>query len=169
MNTQSKSPSSRRYTRTFIVAIVLVGLAFNSSSPFGWSATTASAANNTQVNSDVSPGADDATLHGVVIGNGTAGERPVAIDGTASVPPIVPTADSQTPTATSSAAVPPTATPVPNLPTPVISVNICHATSSTSNPYESLTASKITIETGHLSHTGGVFPAAGWGDVIPPF
>jgi hypothetical protein len=51
----------------------------------------------------------------------------------------------------------------------VISVDICHATSSTSNPYESLTVSKITIETGHLSHTGGVFPVAGWGDVIPPF
>ncbi|HEY3290861.1 MAG TPA: hypothetical protein VGK87_12090, partial [Anaerolineae bacterium] len=32
-----------------------------------------------------------------------------------------------------------------------------------------MTASKTTVQSGHMSHIGGVFPAAGWGDIIPPF
>ena len=108
MKTQSNHPSAGRYTRTLIVAIILVGLTFNSSSPFGWRTTPASAANNTQVEATVSPGADEATLHGVVIGNGTAGERPTASDGTVSVTPNTPTPTTQT------------ATPTPTSQTPTV-------------------------------------------------
>lgn len=51
-------------------------------------------------------------------------------------------------------------------------VTICHATSSTSNPYgpKAITVdiASILVE-GHGSHTGPLFPAAGWGDIIPSF
>src|SRR4051794_27994579 len=48
---------------------------------------------------------------------------------------------------------------------------ICHATSAVSNPYVHNTVSVDSIikDQGHGSHTGPVFPAPGWGDIIPPF
>jgi hypothetical protein len=92
--------------------IILLGLAFNTSSPLTWRTVPANAANYTQVEATVSPGTDEATLHGVVIGNGTVGARPTASDGTASVTPntptptieVTPSPTSQTPTATSTPA-----------------------------------------------------------------
>lgn len=56
-------------------------------------------------------------------------------------------------------------------------VQICHRTSSQTNPYSHTTpptrqeVSKNSIkgENGHSGHTGPVFPAANWGDIIPPF
>ena len=56
-------------------------------------------------------------------------------------------------------------------------VRICHASSSTTNPYTSNPVSKNSIVNldgqvdpdGHGAHTGLVFPAADWGDIIPPF
>lgn len=67
------------------------------------------------------------------------------------------------PTPTASAAVIP--------PAPPGKVVICHATSSTRNPYNELTVSEsaVTRNHGHGSHTGGLYPTAGWGDIIPPF
>jgi hypothetical protein len=49
-------------------------------------------------------------------------------------------------------------------------VSFCHRTSAVSNPYnvKSTDADSI-IKQGHGSHTGPVFPAEGWGDIIPPF
>ena len=56
-------------------------------------------------------------------------------------------------------------------------VTICHATSSTSNPYVQITVNTSSLDgkgkNDHTSHTGGLFdftdPAAneGWGDIIP--
>ncbi|MGZ8595375.1 MAG: hypothetical protein ACXWYJ_06925 [Actinomycetota bacterium] len=66
---------------------------------------------------------------------------------------------------------------------PLHRVTICHATNSVSNPYVRLTVDEAAVN-GHdgpdngrgdhlLNHTGPVFdaanPAAGWGDIIPPF
>src|SRR6476619_2340912 len=51
-------------------------------------------------------------------------------------------------------------------------VRICHATSSESNPYvsnEPAIENNGDLKGGHLNHTGPVFPAKGWGDIIPPF
>ncbi len=51
-------------------------------------------------------------------------------------------------------------------------VRICHATSSESNPYtspEPAIANNGDLNGGHLTHTGPVFPAADWGDIIPPY
>jgi hypothetical protein len=51
-------------------------------------------------------------------------------------------------------------------------VRICHATASTTNPYISETpaiANNGDLQGGHLDHTGPVFPAADWGDIIPPY
>jgi uncharacterized repeat protein (TIGR01451 family) len=55
---------------------------------------------------------------------------------------------------------------------PPTKVRICHATSSHSNPYvseEPAIANNGDLEGGHLNHTGPVFPAADWGDIIPPY
>jgi hypothetical protein len=51
-------------------------------------------------------------------------------------------------------------------------VRICHATSAETNPYRSeefAIESNGDLKGGHLGHTGPVFPAAGWGDIIPPY
>jgi uncharacterized repeat protein (TIGR01451 family) len=51
-------------------------------------------------------------------------------------------------------------------------VRICHASSSHSNPYESqepTVGNDGDLGGGHLNHTGPVFPAADWGDIIPPY
>jgi hypothetical protein len=45
-------------------------------------------------------------------------------------------------------------------------VTICHRTRSTTNPYRLITVSRNALN-GHLNHTGGVHPVAGWGDIIP--
>jgi Domain of unknown function DUF11/Prealbumin-like fold domain len=51
-------------------------------------------------------------------------------------------------------------------------VRICHATSSQTNPYisnEPAIANNGDLQGGHLNHTGPVFPADDWGDIIPPY
>jgi uncharacterized repeat protein (TIGR01451 family) len=51
-------------------------------------------------------------------------------------------------------------------------VQICHATSSKTNPYVSQDPAiedNGDLKGGHLNHTGPVFPSAGWGDIIPPY
>ena len=51
-------------------------------------------------------------------------------------------------------------------------VRICHATSSHSNPYNSIEpaiANNDDLKGGHLDHTGPIYPAEGWGDIIPPY
>ena len=51
-------------------------------------------------------------------------------------------------------------------------VRICHATSSESNPYvsnEPAIGNNGDVQGGHLNHTGPVFPAENWGDIIPPY
>ena len=51
-------------------------------------------------------------------------------------------------------------------------VRICHATSSQTNPYvanEPAIANNGDLHGGHLNHTGPVFPAKDWGDIIPPY
>jgi hypothetical protein len=51
-------------------------------------------------------------------------------------------------------------------------VRICHASSSGSNPYvseETAIANNGDLQGGHLDHKGPVFPAADWGDIIPPY
>jgi hypothetical protein len=51
-------------------------------------------------------------------------------------------------------------------------VRICHASSSQSDPYtsqEPTVGNNGDLSGGHLNHTGPVFPAADWGDVIPPY
>ncbi|HEU5211381.1 MAG TPA: DUF11 domain-containing protein [Gaiellaceae bacterium] len=51
-------------------------------------------------------------------------------------------------------------------------VRICHATGAEGNPYveqEPAIENNGDLQGGHLDHTGPVFPAADWGDIIPPF
>jgi hypothetical protein len=56
-------------------------------------------------------------------------------------------------------------------------VEICHRTSSQTNPYshqtpptrQEVSKNSIKGENGHSSHTGPLFPAPNWGDIIPPF
>ena len=51
-------------------------------------------------------------------------------------------------------------------------MRICHATSSKSNPYVSnkpAIANNGDLKGGHLDHTGPVYPAPDWGDIIPPY
>ena len=48
-------------------------------------------------------------------------------------------------------------------------VDICHATASVSNPYSKIQVDKSsTTANGHSLHTGLIYPASGWGDIIPP-
>jgi hypothetical protein len=82
--------------------------------------------------------------------------------------PVPPTATS-TPTNTP---VPPTVTPTP-IPE-VHKIEICHASSSNSNPYTDIIVSVNSVEnaqtvSGHGDHTGGIYPTPNWGDIIPPF
>jgi hypothetical protein len=59
--------------------------------------------------------------------------------------------------------------------TPQPKVSLCHRTSSVRNPYNLQTVNANSIvrpdgePTGHAEHTGPVFPAEDWGDIIPPF
>jgi len=51
-------------------------------------------------------------------------------------------------------------------------VDICHATSSDSNPYNSISPNiknDGSLTGGHLNHTGPVYPGTGWGDIIPAY
>ena len=51
-------------------------------------------------------------------------------------------------------------------------VAVCHATSSKDNPYvsnEPAIGNNGDLQGGHLTHTGPVYPTAGWGDIIPPY
>lgn len=49
-------------------------------------------------------------------------------------------------------------------------VTLCHATASRTNPYVTITVDAASVtRRGHDGHTGPVFPADGWGDIIPPF
>ena len=62
--------------------------------------------------------------------------------------------------------------PAPGLPEPVKKVRICHSTSSRTNPYvsdEPAIANNGDLHGGHFEHTGPVFPADNWGDIIPPY
>ena len=62
--------------------------------------------------------------------------------------------------------------PAPQPPDPSKRVRICHATSAHSNPYvseEPAIANNGDLSGGHLNHTGPVYPADGWGDIIPPY
>ena len=62
----------------------------------------------------------------------------------------------------------PAATTVPV--SPAGKVTICHRTASAKNPYVEMTIDdNAVLRRGHDTHTGGVFPAPGWGDIIPPF
>ena len=49
-------------------------------------------------------------------------------------------------------------------------VDICHATASVSNPYSKIQVDKSSATaSGHASHSGSIYPASGWGDIIPPY
>ena len=51
-------------------------------------------------------------------------------------------------------------------------MRICHATSSSSNPYtmpEPAIANNGDLSGGHLNHKGPIYPAEDWGDIIPPY
>jgi hypothetical protein len=54
-------------------------------------------------------------------------------------------------------------------------VTLCHATASQTNPYNLITVDENAIANvilgmnGHATHTGGIFPEPGWGDIIPAF
>ncbi len=55
---------------------------------------------------------------------------------------------------------------------PPTKVRICHATSSSSNPYtmpEPAIANNGDLSGGHLNHKGPIYPAEDWGDIIPPY
>ncbi len=55
---------------------------------------------------------------------------------------------------------------------PPTKVRICHATASHSNPYvsnEPAIGNNGDLQGGHLNHTGPIFPAADWGDIVPPY
>lgn len=58
---------------------------------------------------------------------------------------------------------------------PEKNVKVCHATASKSNPYELIMTDQSGVlgsekgKDGHDSHTGGLYPAVGWGDIIAPF
>lgn len=70
------------------------------------------------------------------------------------------TSSSESVTVTVVEAVPPTFTKIP----------ICHAGSSKKNPYTRITPATPGVLNGHIqSHAGPLFPAANWGDIIPPF
>ena len=48
-------------------------------------------------------------------------------------------------------------------------VDICHATTSVSAPYTKIQVDKwSTNANGHAFHTGPIYPASKWGDIIPP-
>jgi len=59
--------------------------------------------------------------------------------------------------------------------TPEPKIPLCHATASLEHPYnlEDVDGDAIVLPDGeptaHGTHTGPVYPAAGWGDIIPPF
>ncbi len=62
--------------------------------------------------------------------------------------------------------------PAPEPPDPSKKVRICHASSSHSNPYvsqEPAIGNNGDLRGGHLNHTGPVYPADDWGDIIPPY
>jgi hypothetical protein len=63
------------------------------------------------------------------------------------------------------------AAPAPGGASPANKVTICHATNSVDNPYVQHTVddSSIVQPGGHGHHAGPVYPAEGWGDIIPPF
>src|SRR5262245_7332852 len=54
-------------------------------------------------------------------------------------------------------------------------VTLCHATAAENNPYVEITVDENAIanvilgQNGHATHTGPIFPAPGWGDIIPAF
>jgi len=51
-------------------------------------------------------------------------------------------------------------------------VSICHATASSTNPYvqeDPNISNNGDLDGGHLNHTGPVYPASNWGDIIPPY
>lgn len=51
-------------------------------------------------------------------------------------------------------------------------VRICHATSAEKNPYiseEPAIANNGDLHGDHLDHKRPLFPAADWGDIIPPY
>ena len=54
-------------------------------------------------------------------------------------------------------------------------VTLCHSTSANDNPYVEITVDENAIanvilgQNGHATHTGGIFPEPGWGDIIPAF
>ncbi|VXC22011.1 hypothetical protein [Aeromicrobium sp. 9AM] len=50
-----------------------------------------------------------------------------------------------------------------------VKIKICHSTSSETNPYVENSPNASGDLHGHTGHTGGIFPADGWGDIIPPF
>ena len=49
-------------------------------------------------------------------------------------------------------------------------MTFCHRTNSVSNPYNLITTDADSIiQQGHSGHTGPLFPADNWGDIIPSF
>ena len=112
--------------------------------------------------------------------NWTAGGQEIWNAGCAYASPSPsPTETSATPTPTTTS---PTPTPTTTSPTPTptpVRITICHATSSTTNPYTVNTIDTSSVDeegnqylNGHGDHTGPVFMpgmTTGWGDIIPPF
>lgn len=65
-------------------------------------------------------------------------------------------------------------TPTPDSGTPVLKVPVCHAPAAYNTPYVVDNVSINSVESaltagGHGDHTGPVYPAANWGDIIPPY